>query len=156
MSGTEQYLKAQVTALSTLHGMKRLTKWGSTAEFLLYHGRQWPTKPGNGVEMGAPQQCFKNAAVLAMVQSDEYIYCEGYAVGFMLPVEHAWLIDKEGFVVDPTWKDGTDYFGIAFKLSYLTKALMKQKEYGLINAWRDKWPLLRTKEHLWKHEICTQ
>lgn len=67
------------------------------------------------------KQCFYNAQLLALAQSQLYLYAEGIALS-VVPLEHAWLIDrKTGKVIDPTWvrseadveKRPVDYFGIA-------------------------------------------
>ena len=56
-----------------------------------------------------------NAATLALRKPDIYMYVEGYAVNrwiAMHTVAHAWCINSDNFVVDPTWDEGTDYFGV--------------------------------------------
>jgi hypothetical protein len=70
-----------------------------------------PTQP----ERGPKKQCFANAAQLARSTSGLH-YVEGYAVAgrLMLPLAHAWCVDDEGRVYDPTWPDGRDYYGVVF------------------------------------------
>lgn len=93
---------------------------------LLAYGRDW--KPSEAspawLVMGPKRNCFANALAYAVDRSDVY-YVEGYAVDRQLgiPMEHAWLVDNRGSVIDPTWDDPeeNDYFGIAFKREFVVK-----------------------------------
>lgn len=55
----------------------------------------------------------------------ELRYFEGRATtkSLSLPLEHAWLVDKEGRVWDATWKDGMDYFGVEIPTSFVREGL---------------------------------
>ncbi|WP_313555830.1 hypothetical protein [Agrobacterium cavarae] len=98
----------------------------STAVFK--HGR--PFKPSVGrspwLKRGKPRDCFNNATAYAVVR-DDVLYAEGYAVGpeLVMPVQHAWLVDRKGQVIDPTWIDVGDhaYFGIAFDRGFPVEQL---------------------------------
>ncbi|MEO1005206.1 MAG: hypothetical protein AAFW67_04985 [Cyanobacteria bacterium J06638_38] len=50
-----------------------------------------------------------------------YSYCEGFAVNRELNFVyyHAWLCDRLRAVVDPTWDDGSAYYGIIFDNSWV-------------------------------------
>lgn len=57
-------------------------------------------------------------------------YAEGYAVprgDWCPPVQHAWLVDADGEVLDPTWKDSSDhvYFGLVFQTLFAFEMLEK-------------------------------
>ncbi len=103
-----------------------------------------------------PGQCFKNAFELMGkdVPMKYPVYVEGYAtflnVGF--PMLHAWCVSEDGWVLDPTWSLGMEYFGIAFNPKYVIKTCMKRKCYGIIDNWEERWPLLtgKHKEKKWK------
>ena len=64
-----------------------------------------------------PKQCFVNAARL-VGRYPRLTYVEGFAyretVG--LPIHHAWAVDEDRQVVDPTWDDPVDcsYWGVPF------------------------------------------
>lgn len=77
---------------------------------------------------GPARDCFNNATAYAAVR-DDVLYAEGYALEpeLMLPVQHSWLVDRDGKVIDPTWKDTRDhaYFGIAFKRDFVCDQLVK-------------------------------
>jgi hypothetical protein len=59
-------------------------------------------------------------------------YVEGYAFS-SIPINHAWLITSDGQVVDPTWEEGSSYFGISFDWQKLANTLQITKSYGIIN-----------------------
>lgn len=90
------------------------------------------------MEQQAQNQCFSNCAGFVFY-GEGYVYCEGYAVipsvGF--PVHHAWLLNAEGKVIDPTWDDlGSEYFGIAFKEEYVRKAAIRSGMYSVLDNWK--------------------
>lgn len=122
-------------------------------DFVLRQGREWTYAPKpRAIPWGKMGLCFMNAAHLAMSRRD-LIYCEGYASG-LIPTPHAWVVTKEGVVIDNTWRDRCEsYYGIAIKRSYLRRSLLNYHRYGLIDQWEKKWPLLRDHPRLWRHPI---
>lgn len=81
---------------------------------LLAHVTGWrvmepPT--ASRVTAGADGECFENAARLAAETGLRYF--EGLAVCARNPeaLHHAWCVDEDGEVVDPTWTDGVVYLG---------------------------------------------
>jgi len=105
---------------------------------LLKHGRHFsPTssKP-SWLRVGQQRNCFNNATTAAVTRSD-LIYAEGYVLEpeLSIPVQHAWLLDASGAVIDPTYADTTDhaYFGIAFRRDFVVEMLPKTKgQAGLL------------------------
>ncbi|MBO6894285.1 MAG: hypothetical protein JJ866_20245 [Roseibium sp.] len=75
---------------------------------------------------GAAKSCYANATSYAL-RHNNLFYSEGYALDPALPVplQHAWLVDEVGEVIDPTWKDAEQhvYFGITFKPDFLVELL---------------------------------
>jgi len=118
-------------------------------DFLLKEGYHMGDRSprSDKIRRGKMKECFRNAYLLAL--SRPYMtYCEGYAVGNgLMPVMHAWCIDENGQVVDVTWKDGKDYFGVPFKISYVSRIIRAKNSYGIIDNWEQRWPLLRGEEH---------
>lgn len=84
-------------------------------QILSAHGKNMPVRsnPLNGTM--ALGQCYQNA--YRLMDNRSMTYCEGYAAikGLGIPIAHAWVVDSDGFVIDPTWKDGTEYFGVRFE-----------------------------------------
>lgn len=118
----------------------------SAEAFVLAHGRPWPWRPPPAdLAWGRPRRCFENAATLAGALPERFGYVEGFASGPMLPlaVQHAWCVDREGFVVDITWRgEGAAYFGVPFRRASLGKVLAERCRLPLIDAYEDRWPLL--------------
>jgi hypothetical protein len=55
---------------------------------------------------------------------------------------HGWCIDPAGFVVDTTWEDGDDYFGVPFRVEYIRRITGTGKDYSLIDNEEMGFPLL--------------
>lgn len=146
----EDFLKAEVAMIRAMNAT-RIGNYVSLGDFVLTNGRRFnPTlKLPPGIKCGRLGHCFRNAATLAIDRND-LIYCEGYAAG-VLPVLHAWLCDKDGNVIDPTWcRDvkgesymGTEYFGVPISQKYLIEHLCEHEKYGLVDAWEARWPMLQ-------------
>lgn len=121
--------------------------YASEADFILKHGRafEWRALP-HGVRMGVARQCFRNAVRLALRKPRFYTYVEGYAINAWVadyPVAHAWCVDPEHFVVDTTWEEGADYFGVPFRAEYVRRMAGARREvYSLIDNKEMGFPLL--------------
>ena len=98
----------------------------SPEQALLAHGREWTATVStpSWLVRGPKKNCFANARAYAL-KRDDVFYVEGYALDMQIgiPLEHAWLVDEFGMVIDPTWDDQEDnsYFGIAFKKSFVSQ-----------------------------------
>ena len=89
-------------------------------------------------------------------------YVEGYAIGIgsSIGILHAWCVDQDGNVFDPTWKTGEAYFGIPFKAEYVKRVIAERIErlgeeayFGLLDDFEAGWPLIREQGHkprIWK------
>jgi hypothetical protein len=101
----------------------------------------------------AARQCFRNAWLMS-TNRPGLTYVEGWATSTLgVPVEHAWCVDSEGTIYDPTWygKDrpkGTQYFGVPLHRDAVTSVLLETRFYGVFCQfnWLKILPIL--KEHL--------
>lgn len=102
-----------------------------------------------GIRKGQMGKCFMNAYHLA--ESDNrFTYVEGFALipNVGVPILHAWCVDADDNAFDVTWKDGsTEYFGVPFDLSYVRKIIFSKETYGVIDNWKQRFPLL-SGEHI--------
>ena len=159
MSAIQQFLKAELKLMRKARCANCLNGWYTTGHFVLKNGKQWQSGhplPDDVKPMKA-KECFKNAAEMA-IDSSRFIYCEGYGLS-IIPVMHAWCLDKDGNVIDPTWANfafekGREYFGIAINTKYLITHLCKTERYGsLIDAWDSGWQMLHDEPKFWRHPI---
>lgn len=93
---------------------------------------------------GQPRECFKNAYRLA--DSLSIAYVEGFALtaGLSIPFAHAWCVDDDGALLEPTWLTiGIAYLGIPFSLPFTSKTIAQRNRYGVLDAPDLHWPLLQ-------------
>ena len=109
-------------------------------KFLLDHGVEYRHGPGSFTGRRAePKACFQNATLLMLEQPD-LTYVEGKVSVYGLPIDHAWCVDPDGLVIDPTLVGDSDlsrlggYFGIPFERDYVLKACKTNKVYGLLDG----------------------
>lgn len=153
------FLQAEVDLVRTMVIRKPLHGYVNLTDFVLQHGRQFtPTKRlPKGIRCGKLKTCYTTAGRIA-IDRDDLIYCEGFACG-VIPVMHAWLVDKEGNVIDPTWRQtvdgvdyrGVEYFGVPISHEYFTEHLCKYEKYALIDAWEHGWPMLKDSPEKFLH-----
>lgn len=96
----------------------------------LTHGREFTPAPLPAhVERGLPKFCFWNAQRLAGRSRGKLRYVEGFGLRPMLgfPFHHAWCVDADGRVVDPTWDNPEvcEYFGVPFDMATVRKRRTK-------------------------------
>jgi hypothetical protein len=101
-------------------------------EILSRHGKPMTTKRTSMTGAKELGFCFRNAVSMMNTQ---YSYCEGYAVALgLFPMEHAWVVDEsDGQVVDPTWANGTDYFGVKFTRKFAAEFVLRVGHYGIFS-----------------------
>jgi hypothetical protein len=84
------------------------------------------------VPVGEPNSCYSNAYQYAL--ENDCFYVEGWATPKNLfPIEHAWCVTRDGDVIDLTWEDGTDYFGVPFDLIFVTAVMATTGYYGILS-----------------------
>ena len=103
------------------------------ADVLHRHGRAFQIKdhPLNGSM--AMRECFANS-IEALEPGQQY--CEGYATlkGLDVPMEHAWILDEDGQIIDPTWPDGGHYFGVALKENFVREMIAMTRHFGAFGS----------------------
>ncbi len=109
----------------------------SPAAYLIKHGQVWGPRSPEPVKRGREKHCYVNAYKLALANPGEFSYVEGYATA-VIPVEHAWNVDREGRVIDctPHWEKATDYFGVEFSLPTLHAIQLITEGYGALPHWQ--------------------
>ena len=120
-------------------------KYSSVEDFVLQHGREWISAPlPEDIERQPLKQCFRNAIMLAVERN--YRYVEGYAF-FHIPIYHAWCLDENDKVVDPTWDNPEThaYFGVAFNTDWAMKQMLQRGKCGILDDMDRKFPILRGK-----------
>ena len=100
-------------------------KYNGFEELVLDCGREMMFSPlPEGIEPGLPKGCYYNSLEL-LREHPKLVYCEGYALPDtgILAVPHAWLINSDGKVIDPTWEAGEAYLGVPFDTLWLVSFL---------------------------------
>ena len=82
---------------------------------------------------GQVHACFMNAGKIAL-DSDRLTYVEGYVAIHGLPIEHAWLTDGDGHVIEPTIRNALPvYYGVEFTTDYLRATILRTETWGLLS-----------------------
>ena len=132
-------IKNTVAQFSQFVGQQSSTaglKYASQYDMILDKGKFFKAQVcPTGVQKGIIHECYRNASMLAL-ENSEYTYVEGFAIVKEMPgypIAHAWVVDRRGFVVDSTWDTpGSAYFGIPFKTDYVLETMNKTKVWGII------------------------
>lgn len=112
--------------------VKRNGHGESPAQYLLRRGQQFSERiPSRWT--GLPMDCYRNAFKMASRSRGKLRYVEGEATSFF-PTEHAWCIDADNRVIDPTWEDHAtvDYFGIVMTLDQVREARRIRRHYSSV------------------------
>lgn len=114
-------------------------------DLVAVHGTAMVVTASPDGRRGVPNQCFANSLQRALQDPDRYAYCEGYALGTVIPLLHAWVHDLEtGTTFDPTWPaPGTAYRGIVFDTRWAEQATLERGYYSVLDNYQQRWPLLR-------------
>lgn len=119
-------------------------KYNSIEDFVLQHGQAFEFHPlPERMERGPMKECFRNAFNMMLQERNDLIYVEGFAYGCVIPVHHAWCVDKDGRVFDFTWEEGWGYYGIPFKREFVMETILRTERFGVIDNFSEGFPLLR-------------
>lgn len=103
-------------------------------DFYRLLGNSYEVSNAPPTSYGRMRECYCNTFQLVEYHP-QLTYCEGYAVSktVPIPIHHAWAIDQDGRVLDPTWKvPGVEYFGLALKWDFVQNIVIENKAYGLL------------------------
>ena len=115
-------------------------------QFVFYHGEDYTLFPDQKAYIqryGRKGACFHNALKLTQRYPDDLFYTEGFG---SIPLDgqphlvfgvHAWTVTRDGKVVDPTWKQGCEYFGVAFDLDYVLKIKARPGRLSVVDNFLD-------------------
>jgi len=118
-------------------------RYNGTEAFLQAHGRFFEgdgTLPP-GVNRGLPRLCFDTAYRETLRSHGRYHYVEGYAF-WHIPTLHAWMVDQDGRVIDPTWESGLAYFGVELNLLEVKRSRQAHCT-SLLDDWMRHFPAAR-------------
>ena len=151
INNTQEYLQA-MTDMVKQACKTPIGRYYGMDDFILQNGQAFQHAPlPEGIKRGKMKMCYQNAAILAL-DNPKLIYCEGYAHS-IIHTAHAFCVTEDGFVVDPTWKDGKDYYGVLFKTEFLRETILKRKYYGIIDDWQNHWPIFTTPKEQWHRPL---
>lgn len=164
MNASEQFVAQMREAERLLCRENSLGPVQSYAGFFTEHAvpmEKIGMKLPKGARRGKMGNCYCNATRLA----DRYdlIYCEGYAVSVnvpYLPLLHGWCLHPETLeVIDPTWKDGSGYYGVAYTHGWVRKVALDTLVFGIIDNWQGHDDLRgqmmsgKITPDVWKHPV---
>jgi hypothetical protein len=141
MGDVEQYMNLMVKMRKTMHVPESLV-YCCIEDLVLQKGSFMGARhaKSDNYPRGAIKQCFMNAYQLLHMPG--LSYCEGFAMG-VIPMLHAWMIDEEGNVIDPTWQDGVEYFGIELPTEFVIATVLTRGAYGVLDNMEMGFPLLK-------------
>lgn len=112
---------------------------GDAQRYVAAYGQRWQSASlPPGMSRGTPQECYKNASLLAL-ENDSLEFVEGFAKIPSLDglvFAHAWNVDKTGKVIDITWDkpEEAEYFGVKYDKATYLKHLYTAKRYGVLGG----------------------
>lgn len=131
--------------------------YNSAEDFLLQNGKYYEYKPKpREIHYGEKQLCYMNAYRLASIG---YTYVEGYAMSdnLPMPIQHAWVLDKDGKVIDNTWRkkwlDNPKYFGVAMPIRFVESIMLRTEVFGVFYPYDDleTWKMILGKK--WSSDL---
>ena len=129
-----EFLNQQADLIDSIY-KKSTTPRKSSQRLILENGLPFLTMSKPSPFKGEPKSCYQNCTS-ALLKYPELSYCEEFAISkeVSIIIAHAWLIDNNSQVIDPTWnEDFTDctYFGVVFANEFVREVALKTKCYGI-------------------------
>jgi hypothetical protein len=145
-SEVQKYMEGMVQLRRNMGNPPKHLKYCCIEEFVLKEGRFMGSrsKLSDDFPLDPMKQCFGNA--YRRMMHKKLHYCEGFASTGIIPVHHAWLVDMQGNVIDTTWVDGLEYYGVEFETEYVIGTVLARGCYGVIDNFQFRFPLLRGEE----------
>lgn len=147
MNPLEQILNYEATGIAVLDADRGFHVPGGVRDYMLTRAQEWTRDDDliaewleDGRLTAEKKECFRNAAENA-IANPELTYVEGYAMPQVvdMPMAHAWNVDADGNVIDPTWENGGKaYYGIEFETAELCALLIKTEHYGFLCRMYDR------------------
>lgn len=138
MQNLQEQLKDYLNNISLMRSQRRESDWKFSCyeEMYLQHGVFMEARVVPEELKGFPSHCYHNCQQI--IRKKKYkglTYVEGYAIAHDVPfpVNHAWLMDEDEFVIDPTWeRPGLVYFGVPLNNSWVKSFLKsRRRDYDL-------------------------
>lgn len=147
----KQYLLIQKELLERNGNFTKINGYYNIAHFVHDNGIGMSVPTDDYFALGEMKECFFNAFDLVQ-RNSSLIYVEGYACG-IIPVHHAWCLDLERKVIETTWTDDhrDAYYGIPMDFDYVKRAVFRKKTYGVIDDWKNRWPIFGDDKSEWMH-----
>lgn len=124
------YLQDLAAVMKTV-GARTDWKYRGFEQLVLECGTIMEPKPlPKNVKPGQPRLCYANCQRLAL-KNRSLTYVEGYAMAqeVSLPLQHAWLLDTDGYAIDPTWETpGSCYLGIPLATAWIKSIWDSRKQ----------------------------
>lgn len=142
-----EFLNQQADLIDSIY-KKSITPRKSSQRLVLENGLPFLKTLKPSPFKGEPKSCYQNCTS-ALWKYPELSYCEGLAISkeVSITIAHAWLIDDNSQVIDPTWNEDyteSTYFGVVFTKEFVKKIALKTKCYGILDNYRvDKHLLLQ-------------
>ncbi|MUG92851.1 hypothetical protein F7734_10475 [Scytonema sp. UIC 10036] len=134
----QEQLKDYLNNISLMRSQRRQPDWKFSCyeEIYLKYGIFMEPRVAPEELKGAPSHCYYNCQqIIRKKKYKNLTYVEGYAIApeVSFPINHAWLVDSDGYAVDPTWREtGLLYFGIPLDNSWVKSFLKaRRRNYDL-------------------------
>jgi hypothetical protein len=152
LTAADQELLDLLLRLQEMQAGRRPEGWAysSIHDFLIQHATFFtPCGLPRTLRPMTLQMCFENAYRVAR-RTTAYHYVEGWAVRH-IPVQHAWVVDREGNAYDPTWASGSDltvgttYFGVELSLDEVALS-RRSGNHAVLDDWKRDYPALQGRD----------